>query len=63
MESNAETPNTVSAVDKESFTVACAKNAIKVTVIKPQGKREMSVKDYLLGKKINVGDTFSKDEQ
>jgi len=60
--SKVEMPNTVIAVDKESFTVGCAKNALKVTVIKPQGKREMSVKDYLLGKKINIGDTLSKDE-
>ena len=31
-------------------------------MIKPQGKREMSVKDYLLGKKINIGDVLTKDE-
>ena len=42
-------PNTVILVEKDSFTIGCAKNALKVTMIKPQGKREMSVKDYLLG--------------
>ena len=62
VEATVEMPNTVILVEKDSFTVGCAKNALKVTMIKPQGKREMSVKDYLLGKKINNGDVLTKDE-
>ena len=62
VEATVEMPNTVILVEKDSFTIGCAKNALKVTMIKPQGKREMSVKDYLLGKKINIGDVLTKDE-
>ena len=37
-------------VQKDSFSVGCRTGAIKITEIKPAGKRLMKVKDYLNGK-------------
>ncbi|MFA6662008.1 MAG: hypothetical protein WCS56_03115, partial [Bacilli bacterium] len=37
-------------VQKDSFSVGCQTGAIKITEIKPAGKRLMKVKDYLNGK-------------
>jgi len=50
-------PGTVSAVEKDSFTVACANNTfLTVTKVKAEGKKEMSVHDFLLGNRMEVGD-------
>lgn len=51
----------VTSATKDSFTVMCADNGIKITKIKPKGKNEMTVKDFfngfnkdnLLGKEVN----------
>lgn len=40
----------IEKVEKDSFTVRCKTNALKVEEIKPAGKNKMSVKDYLNGK-------------
>ena len=40
----------IEKVEKDSFTVRCLKNALKVKEIKPAGKNKMSVRDYLNGK-------------
>lgn len=37
-------------VQKDSFTIGCKTGAIKITEIKPAGKRLMKVRDYLNGK-------------
>lgn len=47
---------TIASVDKESFTVFCGKNALKITEIQMEGKRRMSVKDYLLGCHMEIGE-------
>lgn len=63
-EGNAEAkPGEVCEVTKNSFFVQTSEGRIEVLRIQPVGKKEMSVHDYLLGKKINVGDKFTKDEQ
>ncbi len=51
---------TIIAVDKESFTVLCGKNALKVTEIQMEGKRRMCVKDYLLGCQMKVGEILGQ---
>lgn len=51
----------VTSATKDSFTIMCADNGIKITKIKPKGKNEMTVKDFfngfnkdnLLGKEVN----------
>lgn len=42
-------------VGKNSFTVKCKEGTIEVLSVKPEGKKEMSVHDFLLGKKIEKG--------
>lgn len=43
-------PGTIVDVTKTSFTIACGKDSITFTEIKPQGKNLMKVRDYLNGK-------------
>ena len=40
----------IEKVEKDSFTIRCLTNALKVKEIKPAGKNKMSVRDYLNGK-------------
>ncbi len=55
-------PGYITRVEKDCFYVQTADGELAVTKIQPQGKKMMSVKDYLLGKKINVGDRMTKYE-
>ncbi|MCR4647670.1 MAG: methionyl-tRNA formyltransferase [Lachnospiraceae bacterium] len=55
-------PGCITRVEKDCFYVQTADGELIVTKIQPQGKKMMSVKDYLLGKKINVGDRMTKYE-
>ncbi len=43
-------------VGRDYFIVACGKDALKITEIQPEGKRRMSVRDYLLGGHMLVGE-------
>ena len=49
-------------VNKEGFTVACREGAIKIKAVKFDGKKRMSVKDYLVGNKIEKGIILGKGE-
>lgn len=51
-------PGEVIAVDKNSITVACGKNAVKLLEIQLEGKKRMEVGAFLLGYKVNTGDTL-----
>ena len=51
-----EKTGTVIAKDKESFTVMCGKNALQITEIQLEGKRRMSVKDFMLGCQMELGE-------
>ena len=59
-ETSDEANGTVIDVKKDSFTISTGEGSLLVTRIQPQGKKEMAVKDYFLGNKINVGDIFEK---
>ncbi|MCR4814700.1 MAG: methionyl-tRNA formyltransferase [Lachnospiraceae bacterium] len=50
-------------VGKDFVTVQCGKGSIRIKEVKPQGKKEMSVHDFLLGNKIQAGDFFSASEE
>ena len=41
-------------IDKD-FTIACSNNAVRILKLKPEGKKEMSSSDFLLGYKLEVG--------
>lgn len=49
-------PGEVTAVDKNSVTVACGQNALKLIEIQLEGKKRMEVGAFLLGYKVNTGD-------
>lgn len=50
------TAGTVSKLEKDSFSVACGDGKLlKITAIQMQGKKMMSVSDYLKGNKISTG--------
>lgn len=51
---------TVVCVDKESFCVACGQDALKILEVQLEGKRRMSVKEFLLGCHIKEGEKLGK---
>ncbi len=50
----------ISADRKEGIVIACKKNAIKLLVVQMEGGKQMSAYDFVLGRKINVGDMAEK---
>ena len=49
-------PGTVVAVSKDDFSVFCGDGTVlRVTEVQPEGRRAMSVRDYLNGPHIAIG--------
>lgn len=55
------TPGEILEVNKEGITVAAGSGAIKIKAVKFDGKKKMSVKDYLVGNKMEKGVVLSKE--
>lgn len=51
-------PGTVIAVDKEAIYVRTGENVLKITQVQLEGKKRMSVKEFLLGCRIKAGEIF-----
>lgn len=51
-----EVPGTVIAVDKEALYVRTGENVLKITQVQLEGKKRMSVKEFLLGCRIEAGE-------
>ena len=51
-------PGEIIAVTKDAFHVACGSGALKITSVQPEGKRAMTVHDYLLGYPLREGERF-----
>lgn len=49
----------VISLDGGAITVACADTAIDVLAVLPEGKGRMPARDYINGRKINVGDILA----
>ena len=48
---------TIVAVDKETIVVLCGNNTyLTIKRVKPEGKKEMSVHDFLLGNRVEAGE-------
>ncbi len=45
----------VTGVDSEAFTVSCGEGSLRLLEIQLEGKRRMSVHDFLLGQKVEKG--------
>lgn len=52
---HAYAPGTILAVEKESVTVACGEGMIRILELQMEGKKRMSVKDFLLGYHMEEG--------
>ncbi|MCM1154447.1 MAG: methionyl-tRNA formyltransferase [Roseburia sp.] len=53
-------PGTITAVEKDAFYVRTKDVALKVTAVQLEGKKRMTVKDFLLGNQIKTGDVLGK---
>lgn len=51
-------PGEIIAIDKDSFTVATGKGALRVTEIQPAGKQRMTVQAFLNGRDLALGQRF-----
>lgn len=51
-------PGTIIDIDKESFTIACGKNALKILELQIEGKKRMDTKSFLTGFKLEKGKIF-----
>ena len=54
-----EKTGSIIGVTKESFTVKCGEDALKVNEVQLEGKKRMKVEDFLRGFTVNIGDTLS----
>ena len=45
-------------VTKEAFFVKCADGFLKITGVKPEGKKAMNVHDFLLGNRVTAGEVL-----
>lgn len=57
-ESVSETPGTVTEVTKHEIRVACGQGTIAIKELQLEGKKRMSTHDFLLGVKVQPGETF-----
>jgi methionyl-tRNA formyltransferase len=56
-------PGAIVEVGKESFTVAAGDGgAVVVHEVQPEGRRVMSVSDYLAGHHVDVGEKLARIE-
>lgn len=53
-----EVPGTVIAVDKTALYVRTGENVLRITQVQLEGKKRMSVKEFLLGCRIEAGEIF-----
>jgi methionyl-tRNA formyltransferase len=55
----AEAPGTVVAAPKDGFDVQCASGRIRVLLVRPEGKKTMTARDFANGRGIVVGTRFA----
>lgn len=57
-DSNSE-PGTIAKIDKEGMYIATGKGILKITKVKPEGKKEMDAYAFSLGHRVKIGDRFT----
>ncbi len=55
-------PGQIISTDKDSFTVATGKGALKVTEVQLEGKKRMEVKDFLRGYQLELGSRLGEND-
>lgn len=56
--SNAE-PGTIVAINKRTITIACKEGCIDIEMLQPASKNTMIAREYILGKRLSLGDTLA----
>ncbi|MCM1143805.1 MAG: methionyl-tRNA formyltransferase [Blautia sp.] len=51
-----DAPGTITMVEKDAFYVRTGDGTLKITQVQLEGKKRMSVKDFLLGYSVKIGD-------
>ena len=46
---------TITSIDKDKFTVKCNRGTLEISEVQLQGKKRMTVSDFLRGNKLEVG--------
>ena len=59
-ENDGDEPGTITHVSKDEIVVSCGSGSLGISVVQPEGKKQMPVHDYLLGNPIRVGTKFTK---
>ncbi len=59
-ESSDKRPGEICSVNKDDITVACGSGCLVITDILPEGKKAMSVHDWMLGRKVACGEIFGR---
>jgi len=49
-------PGEILSIEKDSISIGCKKGKIKLLKVQPASKKEMSAKEYLVGKRLKIGD-------
>ena len=52
-------PGSILNIDADSVLVGCGKGSLRLFTVQPPSKKEISVVDYLNGKRLRVADTFA----
>lgn len=55
-------PGEVTSIEGGLIRVACGEGGIAIETLVPEGKGRMSAKDFINGRKINVGDVFTSEK-
>lgn len=58
-ESDSAAPGTIVRVERDALIVQTGKGLLQITDVQPAGKKQMPVRDYLLGHKITEGTRFT----
>jgi methionyl-tRNA formyltransferase len=55
-------PGSIVSAGTEGFQVACGSGTLDILAVKPEGKREMTVGEFLSGHKIEAGEILGEEE-
>ena len=61
MHDSGKAPGTVTEVAKDYITVQTGKGQLKLLQLQLEGKKRVSVRDFLLGHSVTVGETFGEE--
>ncbi len=60
-ENNAVRPGTICRIGKDHFDIACGKDLLRIHSLQLEGKKRVSVKDFLLGYQLEPGSQLGAD--